>query len=77
MGVGADAGAAVITVVRVATTNGIGKTAMLRAMTSCMANTHSVFANAHDDVHLFSSGKSAFKLNSEGLRSSYACTFRP
>ena len=38
----------------VATTNGMGMAAMLRAMTFCMANTHSVFANAHDDVHVVS-----------------------
>lgn len=53
--VGADAGAASITAVPVATTNGMGMAALLRAITFCMANTHSVFANAHDDVHLVSS----------------------
>ena len=74
--VGADAVVAVITVIRMATTNGMGMVAMLRAMNSCMANTHSVVANAHDDVHLAGSEKSAFKLNSDGLRSNYACAFR-
>ena len=39
----------------VATTNGMGTAAMLRAITFCMANTHSVFAKTHDDVHLASS----------------------
>lgn len=38
--VGADAGAASITAVPVATTNGMGMAAMLRAITFCMANTH-------------------------------------
>lgn len=49
--VDADAGAVAINVVPVATMNGMGMATMLRAKTLGMANTHSVFANAHDDVH--------------------------
>lgn len=49
--VGADARAAAITVVASGDDEWDGVTAVLRAITFCMAITHFVFANVHDDVH--------------------------
>lgn len=69
--VGADARVAVIAVVRAVTTDGTGMSVVLQEVTFFMANTHSVFANAHHDVHVASLESRHINLNSDGLRRSY------
>jgi hypothetical protein len=54
---------AVIAVVRVTTMNGMGMAVVLQEMIFCMANTHSVFANAHHDVPGDQPRKSALKVD--------------